>query len=207
MTKENLVGVVEALEKRGFKAQFCATAEEAKSYVMAEAKEAQNVGFGGSVTVKELGLIEALGAEGKELLRHGDPSLSPDEKVQVMNRQLTSDLFLLSANALTVDGRIVNIDGNGNRVAASIYGPKKVIFLVGRNKIVLGGIDDAIARIKRYACPPNCRRLSKKTPCAELGICADCDSADRICKVTVIMDRKPTKVDAHVLIIDEDLGY
>ncbi len=207
MTKEILTEVVGALEKRGFKARFCATADEAKAYVMAEASTARNVGFGGSVTVKELGLVDALGAEGKELLRHGDPNVSPAEKVQIMNRQLTSDLFLLSANALTVDGRIVNIDGNGNRVAASIYGPKKVIFLVGRNKVVMGGIDDAIARIKRCACPPNCRRLGRKTPCAELGICADCDSMDRICKVTVIMDRKPTKVDAHVLVINEDLGY
>ncbi len=207
MTKEILLGTVEALRKRGFKAQFCATADEAKAYVLNEATDAKTVGFGGSVTVKELGLIEDIEAGGKEILRHGDPGLTPDEKVQVMNRQLTCDLFLLSANALTIDGRIVNIDGNGNRVAASIYGPEKVIFIVGRNKVVTGGVDDAIARIKRCACPPNCRRLGRKTPCAELNVCTDCDSPDRICKVTVIMERKPTKVDARVLVVDEDLGY
>ena len=105
------------------------------------------------------------------------------------------------------DGRLVNIYGNGNRVAASINGPRRVCYVVGRNKIVAGGVDDAIARIKRCACPPNCRRLGKKTPCAATGVCADCDSPDRICKVTVVFDRKPTGVACEVVLVDEDLGY
>ena len=117
------------------------------------------------------------------------------------------DLFLLSANAVTLDGRIVNIDGRGNRVAASIAGPKRVVYLIGRNKIVDGGIDAAIDRIKRFACAPNCRRLGKRTPCAETGVCADCDSPDRICKVTAVFDRKPTGVSVKVIVIDADLGY
>ena len=121
--------------------------------------------------------------------------------------QNVKGLFLLSANALTEDGRLVNIDGNGNRVAASINGPRQVCYVVGRNKIVAGGVDDAIARIKRCACPPNCRRLGKKTPCAATGVCADCDSPDRICKVTVVFDRKPTGVACEVVLVDEDLGY
>ena len=196
-----------ALRKRGFVAECCATGAEAAAYVMKESETARSVGFGGSVTVKSLGLVDALTAAGKEILRHGDPKWTPEQKVEVMNRELTCDLFLLSANALMADGRLVNIDGNGNRVAASIYGPKKVIFIVGRNKIVEGGLDDAIARIKKFACPPNCKRLGKKTPCALTGVCADCDSPDRICKVTVVMDRKPTKTDARVLLVDEDLGY
>ena len=108
---------------------------------------------------------------------------------------------------LAEDGRLVNIDGNGNRVAASINGPRRVCYVVGRNKIVAGGVDDAIARIKRCACPPNCRRLGKKTPCAATGVCADCDSPDRICKVTVVFDRKPTGVACEVVLVDEDLGY
>ena len=124
-----------------------------------------------------------------------------------MRRELTCDLFLTSANALTADGRLVNIDGNGNRVAASIFGPRRVVFVVGRNKIVDGGIDVAIDRIKREACPPNCRRLNKKTPCATTGVCADCSSPDRICKVTVVMDRRPSQTDACVLLVDEDLGF
>ena len=126
---------------------------------------------------------------------------------EIRDHELVMDLFLLSANALTADGRIVNIDGRGNRVAASICGPKRVVYVIGRNKIVEGGVDEAIARIKRCACPPNCRRLGKKTPCALTGVCGDCDSPDRICKVTAVFDRKPTGVSALAIVVDADLGY
>ncbi len=204
---EQLEKVAGALRKRGFKAVCCATGAEARDYVMKEAEAARSVGFGGSVTVKSLGLVEAMAAAGKEILRHGDPSLTPERKAEVMRRELTCDLFLLSANALTLDGRLVNIDGNGNRVAASIFGPGKVVFVVGRNKLVDGGLDEAVARIKRCACPPNCRRLNKQTPCAATGECADCSSPDRICMVTVVMDRRPRATDVHVVLVDEDLGY
>ena len=199
--------VAEALRRRGFAAECFATGRDAAARVMELAADAMSVGFGGSVTVKSLGLVEAMAAAGKEILRHGDPKWGPAEKMDVMRRELTCDLFLTSANALTADGRLVNIDGNGNRVAASIFGPRRVAFVVGRNKIVDGGIDAAIDRIKREACPPNCRRLNKKTPCAATGTCADCSSPDRICKVTVVMDRRPSQTDAYVLLVDEDLGY
>ncbi len=183
--------LVESLKKRGFEAEFAATRDDAVRIVLAEAVNASSVGWGGSETVKELGLREAMADAGKEIRDH----------------QLEMDLFLLSANAVTLDGRIVNIDGRGNRVAASIAGPKRVVYLIGRNKIVDGGIDAAIERIKRFACAPNCRRLGKRTPCAETGICADCDSPDRICKVTAVFDRKPTGISAKVVVVDSDLGY
>ena len=191
MNERLCLQAVEGLKKRGFEAVFVKTGAEAAEIVMKEAETAQSVGWGGSETVKGLGLREKLVAAGKEVRDH----------------QLVMDLFLLSANALTADGRIVNIDGNGNRVAASICGPKRVIYLIGRNKIVDGGIDAAIARIKTFACPPNCRRLGKQTPCALTGVCGDCDSPDRICKVTAVFDRKPTGVSAKVIVIDEELGY
>ena len=191
MENDLCLKAVEGLKKRGFEAAFVKTGAEAAALVMKEAESAQSVGWGGSETVKALGLREKLVAVGKEVRDH----------------QLVMDLFLLSANALTADGRIVNIDGNGNRVAASINGPKRVIYLIGRNKIVDGGIDAAIARIKKFACPPNCKRLGKQTPCALTGVCGDCDSPDRICKVTAIFDRKPTGISAKVIVIDEDLGY
>ena len=191
MNEELCMRAVEGLKKRGFEAVFVKTAAEAADLVMKEAESAQSVGWGGSESVKALGVREKLAALGKEIRDH----------------ELVMDLFLLSANALTVDGRIVNIDGRGNRVAASIAGPKRVVYVIGRNKIVDGGCDDAIARIKRFACPPNCRRLGKKTPCAVTGECADCDSPDRICKVTAIFDRKPTGVSALAIVVGEDLGY
>jgi hypothetical protein len=105
-----------------------------------------------------------------------------------------------------LDGILVNIDGNGNRVGAMIFGPKKVIVVVGRNKIVEGSVEDALARIKEMASPPNAMRLSKQTPCAVTGICSNCDSPQRICRVTTILDRKPTLTDIHVLVINEDMG-
>lgn len=182
---------VDGLRRRGFEAEFVKTAAEAAERIMREAETAGSVGWGGSETIKALGVRERLAAAGKDIRDH----------------QLVMDLFLLSANALTADGRIVNIDGNGNRVAASISGPKRVIYAIGRNKIVEGGVDEAIARIKKCACPPNCRRLGKRTPCAATGVCADCDSPDRICKVTAVFDRRPTGTPTLVLVVGEDLGY
>ena len=182
---------VEALKRRGYEAVAVETREEAKAVVMKEAESAASVGWGGSETIKEIGARAALESSGKEIRDH----------------QTQMDLFLLSANAMTEDGIIVNIDGTGNRVAASIYGPKRVVYVVGRNKIVPGGALEAIVRAKKFACPPNCRRLSKKTPCATLGTCADCDSQDRICKVTAIFDRCPSHTSTLVVIVNEDLGY
>jgi hypothetical protein len=191
MSEELCIRAVEGLKKRGFEAVFVKTPEEAASIIMKEAEGAKSVGWGGSESVKALGVRERLAEAGKEIRDH----------------ELVMDLFLLSANALTADGRIVNIDGRGNRVAASIAGPSRVIYVIGRNKIVDGGIDDAIARVKRFASPPNCRRLGKRTPCAVTGECADCSSPDRICKVTAIFDRRPTGISALAIVVDADLGY
>lgn len=191
MNEESCLKAVEGLKKRGFDALYAKTTADALAVVMKEAEAAGSVGWGGSETIKQIGARDALIESGKEIRDH----------------QMEADLFLLSANAITTDGRIVNIDGRGNRVAASICGPKRVVYVIGRNKVVDGGIDAAIARIKKYACPPNCRRLGKNTPCAATGVCADCDSPDRICKVTAIFDRKPTGISALAIVVGEDLGY
>ena len=182
---------IEGLKRRGFEAVGVATRAEALKLVMTEAETAQSVGWGGSESVKEIGARDAIIAAGKEIRDH----------------QTVMDLFLLSANAITSDGVIVNIDGTGNRIAASIFGPKRVVYVIGKNKVVNGGVLEAIARAKRCACPPNCKRLARKTPCAETGICADCDSPDRICKVTAIFDRAPTHTPTKVILVDENLGY
>ncbi len=204
---EKLNSVAVALKERGFEAVVCKSRNEAVAVLLKEAEDSDSVGFGGSATIGELGIRELLAEKGKSILRHGDPNLTPEKKMEIMRSQQTADLFLMSANAITEDGRIVNIDGVGNRVAASIFGPKKVIFVIGRNKIVSGGIDAAIEKIKRDSSPRNCVRLNKKTPCAVTGECADCNSPDRICKVTVIFDRCPSLTKAVVILIDEDLGF
>ena len=188
---EILASALEGLKRRGFEAVGVATKAEALKVVMDEAEGAQSVGWGGSESLKEIGARDALMKSGKEIRDH----------------QTVMDLFLLSANAITSDGVIVNIDGTGNRIAASIYGPKRVVYVIGKNKVVNGGILEAIARAKRCACPPNCRRLNKRTPCAETGICADCESPDRICKVTAFFEQPPRHTPTKVILVDEDLGY
>ena len=198
--------VVENLAKKHFTAVFCANSQEAADYIMKEAASARNVGFGGSLSVADLKLTTRLAEQGKEILNHGFPDLTPEQKLTVMKRQQTCALFLSGTIAVTLDGCLVNIDGNGNRVAAMIYGPSKVIVVAGRNKIVEGDVADAIRRIKDKSAPPNAMRLGKQTPCAATGFCSDCDAPQRICHITTIIDSKPTLTDFHVLVVNEDMG-
>jgi hypothetical protein len=197
---------VASLEKNGFSAFFCQSAAEAADYILSEAKGAENVGFGGSMTLADLQVGPRLLEQGKELLNHGAPGLTFEERVDIMRRQQSCDLFLSGSNALTLAGCLVNIDAIGNRVGAMFFGPKKVIVVVGRNKLVDGTIDDAIRRVKNWASPPNARRLNYKTPCAETGFCSDCDSPERICRITVVLERKPKYSDIRVLVVNEDMG-
>ncbi len=197
---------VESLGKNGFTAVYCPTADSAQEYILKEAAAAQAIGFGGSLSVVDLQVIDALRAQGKELLIHNVPGLSPEERIAILRRQLTCDLFLTGSNAVTLSGILVNIDGVGNRAASMFFGPRQVIVVVGRNKLVDGDINDAIKRVKNWASPPNAKRLNYNTPCAKTGFCSDCNSPDRICRVTTIIDRKPRLTDMRVLVVNEELG-
>jgi hypothetical protein len=197
---------VESLVNNGFAAEFFSTRAEAAEYIVKEAADAATVGFGGSLSVAEMEVIERLQGTGKELLIHGAPGLALEERVAIMRRQLTCDLFLTGTNALTLSGFLVNIDASGNRVGSMFFGPKKVIVVAGRNKLVDGDVAAAIARVKRDASPPNAKRLNYKTPCSVTGFCSDCNSPDRICRITTVIDRKPRLTDVRVLVVNEDLG-
>ncbi len=206
LTEKKCKALVETLNRKHFKATYCAEARQAADYILKEAQEAQSIGFGGSLSVADLELTITLMDAGKEILNHGFPDQTPEEKVTIMKRQQTCDLFLTGTNAATTDGCLVNIDGIGNRVSAMIYGPNKVIVVVGRNKIVEGDLIDGIQRIKADSAPANAMRLGKNTPCAANGFCSDCDSPDRICLVTTIIDHKPRGTDMHILVVNEDMG-
>ncbi len=197
---------VEALGQNGFTAVYCRSAKEAHDYIIRHGEAAASVGFGGSRTILDLGVQELFEAQGKKILNHGLPGLEPSQKLEIMRRQLTCDLFLTSANAITLSGWLVNIDGNGNRVAALTFGPLRTIVVAGRNKLVDGDLAAAIHRVKNVAAPPNARRLNCNTPCAKTGFCADCNSPERICRILHVMDRKPRIADLHVLIVNEDMG-
>lgn len=203
-----LAAVAGKLRGRGFAAEVCATRDEARARVLALAQEAKSVGFGGSLSVACLNLTPVLREAGKEILNHGFPGLTPEERMGVMRRQLTCDLFLASTNALTEDGVLVNIDGNGNRVAAMFFGPRQVALVVGRNKLVSGGVHAALARIAAVAGPVNAHRLGKRTPCAATGACADCAGAcpESICRITTILRQRPACTPITVLLVNEDLG-
>lgn len=198
--------VVASLGKNGFTAVYCPTAGEAREYILAETGDARTVGFGGSLSVATLDVITPLRESGKELLIHGAPGLSLEERLAVMRRQLVCDLFLTGTNAVTLSGVLVNIDATGNRVASMFFGPQKVIVVAGRNKIVEGGIPEALQRVKSWATPPNARRLNFTTPCARTGFCSNCDSPERLCRVTTVLERKPRFTDVRVLVVNEELG-
>lgn len=198
---------VEALGSNGFTACYCPTPQEAADYIVAEAGDALTIGFGGSMSIAGLEVEALLRQQCKEILNHGNPAFSLDEKLDIMRRQLTCDLFLSGCNALTLSGELVNIDGVGNRVAAMIFGPRKVIVVAGRNKLVDGSVQDAIMRVKNWATPPNAKRLNYNTPCSRTGFCSNCNSPERICRATTVIDRKPRLTDLHVLVVNADLGF
>lgn len=198
---------VASLERNGFTAHFCATPLAAAEYIIAGAADTVTVGFGGSMSIVSLGVEQVLQGQGKEILNHSCPGLSRDEKLVIMRRQLTCDLFLSGCNALTLNGELVNIDATGNRVGAMIFGPRRVIVVAGRNKLVDGTPQVAIERVKAWATPPNSKRLNFKTPCSSTGFCSDCNSPDRLCRVTTVIDRKPRMTDFHVLVVNAELGF
>lgn len=194
------------LEKHGFRSMTFACRDEALTFLLGEAASAATIGFGGSMTLAELGLARQIEAMGKRTLIHSREGLSPVERRIVMQEQLNCDLFFTSTNAVTMDGILVNIDATGNRVCAMAFGPQRVWIVVGSNKIV-ADVPAALRRIKEIAAPPNARRLGFKTPCAVTGLCSDCDSPERICRVTTIIERKPRTTEIGVCFINENLGY
>ncbi|NTV50713.1 MAG: lactate utilization protein [Geobacteraceae bacterium] len=205
--EQKCLKAVESLAKNSFTALYCPTPQAAADYIITNAADSVTVGFGGSMSIVSLGVEQRLQEQGKEILNHASPALSRDEKMEIMRRQLTCDLFLSGCNALTLNGELVNIDATGNRVAAMFFGPRRVIVVAGRNKLVDGTPQNAIERVKAWATPPNSKRLNFKTPCADTGFCSDCNSPDRLCRVTTIIDRKPRFTDLHVLIVNADMGF
>ena len=204
--QEKMIGkAAAALTKNGFAVEVASDAAEAVQIVLGFAANAKTVGFGGSIGVIELGLPKMLAEMGKECLIHGAPGLANEERVEVMRRALTCDLYLTGVNAVSLDGRLVDIDATGNRVGAMTFGPKKVVVIAGANKLAATA-EAAMKRVKEYAAPANAARLSMQTPCAVTGFCADCDSPQRICRIVHVMERRPRVTDITVVLVAEDLG-
>lgn len=202
---EQLARAAAALRARGFDADVFDTAREAAAFILADIPAGETVAIGGSMTAKQMGLETLLREKGHTVLWHWE--VAPAERPALLHEAMNAPVYLCSANALTEDGLIVQIDGNGNRVAAMCYGPGTVYVVIGRNKLVSGGLQQAVRRIKSVACPQNARRQGIDTPCARTGACDVSSCKSSMCHMTVSFELAPNGKRTQVLLIDEDLGY
>lgn len=199
------ITLIKNLEKRRMEGHYCKTSKEAVKLALSFLPSGAAVGHGGSMTLEESGMIDALRNADIRFLDRATCK-SPEDSKKMFHDSLMTDYYFMSTNAITTEGELVNIDGNGNRVAALIYGPENVIILAGMNKVA-ANVEEAISRVHAVATPMNCQRLGKKTPCASTGICADCLSPDCICNQVVITRRSGIQGRIKVILIGEELGY
>jgi L-lactate utilization protein LutB len=197
---------VSHLIKHRFDAHFVQNAREAVELIVKIAKDYETFGFGGSNTLDQIGIKDVLSDLGKTLFDHNREDLPMETRLEFRKKQMACDCFMCSANALSLTGEIVNIDGIGNRVNAMTFGPTKVIVVAGVNKIA-PDVESAIRRIKDVAAPMRAKSLNVDTPCALTGRCTDCNSPMRICSVTSILHRKPILTDISVIVVNEELGF
>ncbi len=217
MMNETVKKVLTALEKNGMTPYYAENREEAVKIMLSLIDKGNIIGLGGSVTLNEIGGIDAVRTEDYILIDRYKPGLTPADTRKCFIDSMAADVFLSSSNAVTLNGELVNVDGNCNRVAPLMFGPKSVIIVAGKNKIV-DSVESAFCRIKEIAAPKNCVRLGCKTPCAETGHCIalesenysfsdGCNSPDRICRGFTVMGPQRQKGRIKVIIVGEDLGY
>ncbi len=203
---ERIEKTMKALERNKIKPYYAENREELLEIVRSLIDGDKLITAGGSMTLKESGVTEMLLNEYKGIYVDRSEGKTPDEVENIMRKAFVSDTFLASSNALTEEGELYNVDGKGNRVSAMIYGPKQVILVVGKNKIVQD-LGEAVMRVEKIAAPMNTVRLSCDTPCAKTGLCGHCRSEGRICCTYVRMGQQRVADRIKVIIVNEDLGY
>ncbi|MCJ8499914.1 lactate utilization protein [Desulfatitalea alkaliphila] len=197
---------VDKLQKNGFDAHWVPDLEAARTLILPLIADCASFGFGGSETVRRLGLVEQLKAEGKTVFDHWQQDLAAEQSLAIRRSQLHCDCFFCSANAISLSGEIVNVDGVGNRTSAMGFGPGKVVIVAGMNKVT-ADLDSALRRVREEAGPMRAKSLNMPTPCAETGICTDCHVPQRICRITTILHRQPMLTPTTVVLINQALGY
>ena len=197
--------IIKNLQRRHIEGFYCATAEEAVNRVSGLIDDGSSVTWGGSMTIRDLGIPDALRSRGTLNVLDRDLVETPEEKQAMYLRAFSTDVYLSSANAISEDGVIVNIDGNGNRVAAITWGPKKVIFVIGLNKVAQT-VEAALSRARATASPINAARFDIKTPCQVDGVCHNCNSTDSICNYVHFLRNSP-KGRHIVVLVGAALGY
>jgi Uncharacterized conserved protein containing a ferredoxin-like domain len=194
------------LEKRNISGCYVTDETQLQEKIRQLVPEHSTVAVGDSVTLFEAGIIELFRNGKYNFLDKYREGMTPTEKKALYRQTFSADTFLCSTNALTEEGELYNIDGNGSRVAAMIYGPEQVILVAGINKIVKN-MEEAEKRVRNYAAPLDAKRLKKNTPCASLGYCVDCKSEERICNDFVVIRRQFVKGRIKVIIVNKQLGY
>ena len=197
--------MIKSLNRRHMEAFYCPTADEAVKKVSGLIEDGSSVTWGGSMTVRDMGIPDVLRSRGTLEVLDRDLVESPEEKLAMYLRAFSVDVYLTSANAISEDGVIVNIDGNGNRVAAITWGPKKVIFIIGLNKVAQT-VEAALSRVRGTASPINAARFDINTPCHVDGVCHNCNSPESICNYVHFLRNSP-KGRHVVVLVGEDLGY
>ncbi len=198
--------IIKNLEKRRMNGFYCADKESAIAKVLELMPAGSSVGWGGSMTLKDNGFFDAIVDANAYQVIDRDTAKTKEEEKKIYSEICAANVFLMSTNAITLDGELVNVDGRGNRVSFLCYGPDKVIVVAGMNKVVTD-VEDGIKRVRNMAAPPNCVRLNKQTPCAVTGTCADCFSPGCICAQTVVtrLSFYPGRI--NVILVGEELGY
>lgn len=197
--------LVKNLKKRHFDAYYCETAAEALEKALALIPEGASVGWGGATSAEEVGLLDAL-RKGSCRAIDRDTAATPEERAELMRACLTADWFICGANALSLEGEMVNIDGMGNRLAAICYGPKNVLVIAGMNKVA-DTLEDAVNRARTVAAPVNKQRFGGNTPCGVTGSCADCVSDGCICNQILITRNCRPAGRIQFIIVGEELGF
>ncbi|MGG7179241.1 lactate utilization protein [Clostridium paraputrificum] len=206
VNKEKILRTISALEANNMKGYLVKNNEELILKIKEIVPEGSKVGCGGSMTLFETGVIDYLRSNNYEFLDRYKEGLNQEELVKIYKDSFFTDAYFTSSNAITEKGELYNVDGNGNRVAAMLYGPEKVIVVCGVNKIVKD-LEAAINRNREICAPTNSKRLDKSTPCTKTGYCMDCNSKDRICNEYTVIKRQGRKDRIHVIFLNEDIGY
>lgn len=197
--------IVKKLELRNMTGHYRDTAAEAVELIRELVGPGESVTWGGSVTFVESGAKDALTADGHPMIDRSQAS-TPEEQEEMWRRQVSADWFMMSANAVTLDGELVNIDGNANRLALLLHGPRHVCVIAGMNKVV-ADVESGIKRVRTVACPLNAARLHTGTPCELTGVCGECHSKGCMCCQEVITRHSRHEGRIHVVLVGEDLGY
>ena len=206
VNEQKILRTIEALNKNNMNGYLVNTKEELIEKIKELVKENSTVSCGGSMSLFETGIIDHLRSGRYNFLDRYKEGLSKEELTKLFKESFFADAYFASSNAVTEDGKLYNVDGNGNRVAAMLFGPEKVILVVGVNKIVKN-IDEAVIRNKEISAPTNAKRLNKMTPCTKVGYCMDCKSNDKICREFTVISSQVNKDRIHVIFMNENIGY